>query len=240
MAAFVEKSSLPEARFFEPWRAGLAIVAGLSLLLLCASIGQDLTLYVGSNPDLSAKVWLLDVDVEQSAFTWISVLSLFFAAGLLFVAAADASSRRHPFKWHWYFLALLFLLLSFDEFCGIHEKVSSVLGSRMNNSGLLYFAWAAPAGVLSLAGLVAYMPFIRALPPKIGMLFLLSAALFLSGAVILEMFGGSVAEAEGVESVRYRILTNMEEGLELAGILAFIYGLLRYREGHFRSRRHTF
>lgn len=239
MVAFVEKSSLPEARSFDTWKAGLAIVAGFSLLLLCASIVQDLALYVGPHPDLSAKVWLLDVDVERSAFTWISVLSLFAAAGLLFIAADEASSRRDPFKWHWYFLALLFLLLSFDEFCGIHEKVSSALGSRMDNSGLLYFAWAAPAGILSLVGLVAYLPFIRSLPPRIGVLFLLSAALFLSGAVILEMFGGSVAEVEGVESVRYRILTNMEEGLELAGTLAFIYGLLRYREGHFRSR-HTF
>ena len=53
-----------------------------------------------------------------------------------------------------------------------------------------------------------------------------SAALFLGGAVGLEMVGGSVAETEGIESLRYRLLANLEEGLELAGTLLFIYALL--------------
>ena len=48
----------------------------------------------------------------------------------------------------------------------------------------------------------------------------------LGGAVGFEMIGGSVAEMEGIESFRYRILTNIEEGLEMAGILVFIYVLL--------------
>ncbi|WP_292428545.1 hypothetical protein [Mesorhizobium sp.] len=37
------------------------------------------------------------------------------------------------------------------------------------------------------------------------------------------MIGGSVAEAEGMESLRYRMLANIEEGLELVGTLTFIY-----------------
>lgn len=212
------------------WRATLILVAGISLLLLCASIWQDLRLYVGPNHDLSSKIWLLDVDVEQSAFTWVSVLALFFSAQLLFRATGDAVAQRDRFKWHWLVLMVLFLLVSFDELTGLHEKLSSALASRVTHTGLLYFAWAAPAGIIALAGLAAFVPFIRSFPPRLALWALVSAVLYLGGAVGLEMIGGSVAEVDGVESLRYRMLANLEEGLELAGTLLFIYVLLSLNE----------
>ncbi len=139
--------------------------------------------------------------------------------------------RGSRFKWHWYFLAALFLLLSFDEFATVHEKISAVLTSKFHNTGLLYFAWAAPAGVISLLGLTAFIPLIRSFAPRLAILMVLSAVLFLGGAVGFEMVGGSIAEAEGTESFRYRMLTNIEEGLEMAGVLTFAYVLLSYMEG---------
>ena len=90
----------------------------------------------------------------------------------------------------------------------------------------MYFAWAAPAGIFSLIGLAAFIPFIRSFPLTLAGLLALSALIFLGGAVGFEMIGGSVAEVEGIESFRYRILTNLEECLEMAGILIFIYVLL--------------
>jgi hypothetical protein len=96
----------------------------------------------------------------------------------------------------------------------------------MEHTGLMYFAWAAPAGIFSLIGLAAFIPFIRSFPLTLSGLLVLSALIFLGGAVGFEMIGGSVAEVEGIESFRYRILTNLEEGLEMAGILVFIYVLL--------------
>ncbi|WP_159590635.1 hypothetical protein [Chelativorans xinjiangense] len=181
--------------------------------------------------DLSNKVWLLDVDSEQSAFTWLSVVATFSVAWILFAAGGDAAMRGSRFKWHWYFLAALFLLLSFDEFATVHEKISAVLTSKFHNTGLLYFAWAAPAGVISLLGLTAFIPLIRSFAPRLAILMVLSAVLFLGGAVGFEMVGGSIAEAEGTESFRYRMLTNIEEGLEMAGVLTFAYVLLSYMEG---------
>ncbi|MDW6020850.1 hypothetical protein SAZ10_03640 [Mesorhizobium sp. BAC0120] len=205
-------------------------VAGVSLALLCASIAQDVRLYVGPEPDLSAKIWMLDVDFERSAFTWVSIISLFVAAVLLFLGAEHAAARRDRFRWHWYALAALFLLASFDEFAGLHEKLSAVLAARMSHSGVLYFAWAAPAGILALIGLASFIPFIRSFPTRLALLMVLSAGLFLGGAVGLEMIGGKIAEVEGVKSLHYRMETNAEEGMELAGTLLFIYVLLAFNE----------
>lgn len=173
---------------------------------------------------------MLDVDVEQSVFTWVSVLALFFASLLLFQNGQEAFARHSRFRWHWYFLALVFLALSFDEFSGIHERASAALAARFDNTGLLYFAWAAPAGIVSLLGLAAFIPFIRSLPPRFAILVVASALIFLGGAVGMEMVAGTVAEMEGIESLRYRMMTNIEEGAELAGVLIFIYALLAYRE----------
>ncbi|MER8923843.1 hypothetical protein [Mesorhizobium sp. M0802] len=77
--------------------------------------------------------------------------------------------------------------------------------------------WAAPAGIISLLGLAAFIPFLRSLPLRLTVLMLLSAALFLGGAVGLQMVGGKIAEAEGTEVFWYRVETNLEEALELAG-----------------------
>ncbi|MCA1494641.1 hypothetical protein [Sinorhizobium alkalisoli] len=198
----------------------------VSALLLSASIAQDLILYTGTKATSADKIWLLDVDSETSAFTWLSVVATFSAAWLLLRAGSEAATRGSALTWHWYFLAALFLLVSFDEFAGIHEKISAALASRIDNTGMLYFAWAAPFGVISLVGLAAFIPFIRSFPPGLAVLLLLSAASYLGGAVGFEMIGGSVAEVQGINSLRYRILANAEEGLEITGVLIFIYVLL--------------
>ncbi|OHV85165.1 hypothetical protein [Ensifer sp. LCM 4579] len=197
-------------------------------MLLGASIAQDLVLYTGRKATAADRIWLLDVDSEDSAFTWLSVVATYSAAWLLLRAGNQAAARGSAFRWHWYFLAALFLLVSFDEFAGIHEKISAALASRIDNTGLLYFAWAAPFGVISLVGLAAFIPFVRSFPPRLAILLLLSAAAYLGGAVGFEMIGGSVAEVQGIESIRYRVLTNAEEGLEIAGVLIFIYVLLSH------------
>lgn len=216
------------------WRWWLAVVAGLSFLLLCASLFQDI-LFLGR--DKSAKIWMLDVDVEQSVFTWVSVLAFFFAAQLLFWIGREKFAAGDRFKWHWYFLAVVFLVLSLDEFSSIHEKISTVLASHFDNTGVFYFAWAAPAGVLSLLGLAAFIPFLRSFPPRHGRLLLLSALIFLFGAVGMEMIGGAIAESYGLGSMSYRLATTVEEGAELAGVLLFIYVLFDNRDHNRRKER---
>lgn len=221
--------STPIFGAFERWRYCLAVVVLFASGVLFFSILQDV-LFLGGIIPRSSKIWLLDVDVEQSVFTWISVLALFFAAQLLFQLGQEAVARNSRFKWHWLFLAGLFLILSLDEFSGVHEKISAGLASQFDNTGLFYFAWAAPAGLFALLGLAAFIPFIRSFPPRLATLLMLSAAIFLFGAVGMEMVGGAMAEAAGLDSLAYRLAANLEEAAELSGVFLFIYVLLAYRE----------
>lgn len=221
--------STPIFSTFARWRYCLGAVVLFAFAVLSVGVLQDVLL-LGGIIAKSSKIWLLDVDVEQSVFTWISVLAFFFAAQLLFQLGQDAVARNSRFKWHWLFLAGLFLLLSLDEFSGVHEKISAGLASQFDNTGLFYFAWAAPAGLVALLGLAAFIPFIRSFPPRLATLLMLSAAIFLFGAVGMEMVGGAMAEAGGLDSLTYRFATNLEEAAELSGVLLFIYVLQAYRE----------
>jgi hypothetical protein len=54
--------------------------------------------------------------------------------------------------------------------------------------------------------------------------------IYLGGAVGMEMIEGLVVEGSGQQSFLYRVLTNMEEGMEVLGVLIFIYAILRHRE----------
>lgn len=217
------------------WRSGFYLICGLMLALLGASVVQDYIAYSSPTLDASKIVWLLDVSVEKSVFTWASVQAFFVAAILFFFRGRIAAGRGEAFRWHWLFLAGLFILLSLDDFLSIHEKISSLLEHRFQPSGLLHFAWAAPAGLLALLGLVAFVPFLRSLPPYTAILFVVASIVFLGGAVGLEMINGAIEERAG-ESFTYRMSTNAEEGLEMAGLLILIYALMSYLEQQWEAR----
>jgi hypothetical protein len=55
-----------------------------------------------------------------------------------------------------------------------------------------------------------------------------SAVLYLSGALGLEMLAGVYVSQFGVESLYYRSLANLEELLEILGLVLFLSALLRF------------
>jgi hypothetical protein len=55
----------------------------------------------------------------------------------------------------------------------------------------------------------------------------LSAALYIGGAVGLEMPGGAYAEAHGIATFGYQFFAAVEETLEMLGLTVFAYALMR-------------
>ena len=198
-----------------------------ALLIVLASAVQDFLIYLAPGAGFTDRIYRLDLDTEASLPTWFSAsLMLLCALALLFIAARarqDGLWKAMP----WFLLAAMFLALSLDEIATFHEWASAALSSRIENTGLFYFAWAAPALVLCLAGLACFMPFIVEFKGLDRVLLIGSAAVFLLGAIGMEMLGGAAAEAGGVNTLHYRVLTTIEESLEYAGLLIFLYFLLR-------------
>lgn len=68
-------------------------------------------------------------------------------------------------------------------------------------------------------------------------LFIISGAIFLTGAIGFEMLSARHDSLYGINSITYKAYYTCEEFLEMLGIAIFIYALLRYLTSNCQSIR---
>jgi hypothetical protein len=78
--------------------------------------------------------------------------------------------------------------------------------------------------------LVFYWNFFTKLPqkPKLGIL--ISAIIYVGGALGFEIIGSAYVASYGLQEIPYILLTTTEEMLEMIGIITLIYTLMDYLE----------
>jgi len=74
---------------------------------------------------------------------------------------------------------------------------------------------------------VGFIPFLRRLPRPTAGLFILAGAIYVGGAVGMEIIG----EPLDSDTLTYNLLTAVEEGMEMCGVIVFMHALLRYMKG---------
>jgi hypothetical protein len=65
--------------------------------------------------------------------------------------------------------------------------------------------------------------------------FLISAALYLGGSIGFELIGGWYTENVGTGNLAYTMIVTVEEGLEMAGAITFIWALLQYLSEYYKE-----
>lgn len=214
----------------------MGVLWAAAAVIVPLTLAQDLLIFLAPEAGFSDRIYRLDVDTEASLPTWYSTSLLSLCALLLLLIALQVNSQSRLKALPWFLLAAIFAVLSLDEIATLHEGLSAFLSARMDNSGLFYFAWTVPALIVCVAGLVCFVPFILSFKGVDRVLLVGSAIVFLSGAIGMEMLGGAEAETGGVLTLRYRLLTTVEETLEFAGVLLFLGFLLRrLRTAHTRT-----
>ncbi len=161
---------------------------------------------------------LFDVDEEDSIPTWYSASALLLASALLFLISQRKRADRDPWIRYWYGLSLTLTALSLDEIAGFHEALNTMADS----------SWAIPGGIAAAIFGLAYLRFLRHLPARTRWLFVLSGCVFLGGAVGVEMSTDWYEDQELLNTLAYNLWTAVEEGMEMGGVVLFIYALLRY------------
>ena len=176
---------------------------------------------------------LFDLNAEANVPTYFSVIQLAIVAVLLVVIGWHARTRADRFARHWLVLGAIFLFLSLDELAQIHEQWN-LLRDALHTTGMLYYAWVLPYGLLTAAVGVFYIGFLLHLPARTRWLFVLSGLIYVGGAVGLEMYGGYLESHIGREAIATSLpyLTEVffEEGMEMFGIALFIYALLAHMQ----------
>jgi hypothetical protein len=196
------------------------------LFLIAAQVTGLIVKYGFGHGWLFGLVPLFNFNTEQNIPTLYNTILLLLNSGLLFLVRRSPGTATGP-RWVWLLLSVVFLILAMDEFCEIHEKLSAPFHSKFDTTGLLYYAWVIPYGIISLLLLLFFIPVWWKLERKIRFLFALAAILYFSGSIVFEMLGGRVFEQLGDQlSLKGGILATFEESLEMGGLIILSYGLM--------------
>lgn len=206
---------------------GALVLASVPAPLLRFVWGHD---YVHGFVPFADRTFHLSVEATPAA--WFSSLTLAACALMLGLIGRNARTVADRYARHWSALGWIFLYLSLDEAAALHERLSVPVRALSGVGGFLYLAWVIPAGVLVAVIGLAYLRFLRDLPPRTRALFVTAGALYVGGALGLELIEGYYADQMGSRlynpSATRVVLTHIEETMEMAGTVTFLYALLDY------------
>ncbi len=192
---------------------GLVIVAGVCAEVLGSMFGWSTQ---------SGFLPLFSLSYEGNVPTFYSAVILSVAGCLLMFSAMAARKQKAGFVPHWWILALGFFYIAIDEVFSIHE----LAGGFMKLSGVLYFSWVVPASILVLFIGLSYLRFLRHLPRRTALRFLVAGALYVGGAVGMELPLGYWTEKHGSHNLGYALIDAVEESMEMIAINLFILWLI--------------
>jgi len=201
----------------------MAVLIGTFLVLLGLHLYQ-LHVFLDDGPHYRS----IDFNKEHNWPTAFATLNLGFAAYLLiYIGQARFTVARRA---QWYTLGGIFVFLACDEYGVIHDGLTGRLHALAQYSDFLHHAWVVPYAVLLFVFAVGFTKFFFSLPLRFRLLFGISGAVFVTGALGIEMLGAPLAKNFGGDDPRYLKYSTLEETLEFAGILLFTYSLLAYIE----------
>ncbi|WP_369069032.1 hypothetical protein [Kineococcus terrestris] len=195
------------------------VVTSYAFLLATVALGVD------AGAVVSARKFV-DVNNEQNLPAWYSAMLLCVAGLVTLEVGRRAVLERRRFRWHWVVLGAGFLYLSLDELVALHEKFVEPMTAVVGSGGVFAYAWVAAALPAVAVVALAFLGFLRALPRRTAALVLLGGALYVGGAVGMEMVANLLTSA-GVDEggMLYGTLQTIEEAMEMAGPAVYLYAV---------------
>jgi hypothetical protein len=225
------------------------------LMITLAGLAARFALYMWGEVGFLQPLRLFDVGEERSIPTWFESILFLLCSTLLAVVAVAKKQRNDRYSLHWGVLSVILLLLSLDEVASIHEAVGEQSERLLNYAtgitpgGAISFFWVVPGAIFVFIVLLVYLRFLANLPQNTRRLFLFAGALFVLGALGIEMLtaqvvssseaisgwiesasGGMIGRgsASAIPTILKGLQTSVEEMFEMLGLTAFVYALLAY------------
>jgi hypothetical protein len=213
------------------------------LIITLVSFAARVAMYMWGVEGYLQPLRIFDVGEERSIPTWFESIQFLLCSMLLAVIAVAKKRRSDRYSLHWGVLSVILLLLSLDEVASIHEAIGQQSENLLHSvtgltpGGAIKFFWVVPGAILALIVLLAYLRFLADLPRSTRRSFLFAGALFVLGALGLEMLSAQVSSSsEGIANlfgsaipkIMIGLQTCVEEMFEMLGLTAFVYALLAY------------
>jgi len=207
------------------------------VLVVISLAGQYFRDFFGDNELAQKIISKVNLDEERNNLpTWYQSSSLLVCSLILLVIGHVRDAVKDRDAKFWWILSFLFLVLSVDEAVSIHEQMTVPLRSAFNLEGIFFLSWVIPAAVAVAILVVVFAGFLTRLPPRTRNLMVAAGALFVFGAIGLEMVGANymfmLNDPPDIDKdFGYALITTTEEFFEMTGIVVFVYGLLSYLDG---------
>jgi hypothetical protein len=197
---------------------GLVVMSGLFVVL--GIVTQAL-----SPGPAEPYTWthLFDLDAEAALPAWFQTTMLLGCALLLWWIGSVRAGE--PIARSWKLLAAGFVYLSADENATIHETVGFWISHRFGGA-LGVYAWLIPGIAFVIVMGLASLKFLRQLPPPFRRQLVIAGAVYLAGAMGVELIEARLDELWG--SLPFSMMVVVEESLEMAGMIVLIHALLSY------------
>jgi len=163
------------------------------------------------------------LDAERNLGAWYSSALMVLIAACAMVNWHKDRVRDGLVSYSWVFIAVVFFLLSIDETVGFHETVDVPLRNHFELTGFLYNPWVffGAAFVVGFAALL--VPFLFELPRHIAILFVISGAIYVGGALGMEPLDAFFEHGYGEGHLYQVIAISIEEALEMFGLTLFLH-----------------
>ena len=217
-----------------PLRVVLTLAILAVALMLASTLGQVVK-YETGHDRIYGLVQLFHHDSENNVPTFFSTVILLISTILLSIITTLKKKERDSYAFHWGMLAIIFLFLSMDEASSIHELLNNPMRKMVEAKGVFYYAWIIPYIALVFLFTLSYFRFWLHMPKQTQFLFAIAGFAFLGGAIGMEIIGGLYVELHGYNNLTYNLISTVEEGLEITGIILFVYALLNYMSTHYES-----
>lgn len=191
-------------------------------------------------PNALGIVPLFHFDMEANLPTLFSGFQLACAGLCAFGIAKFERAKSEGNHRHWFIIGCILTFIGIDDMAHIHENLDTIIMSRVETSGLVHWPWVIPYSILALIVAAYFLPFFLRLPSHLKFYFAVSAGLFISGAIGMEMFAARHAQEFGEETITYATLMTIEESLEMLSITLLLYGLLSHMVSHLGGLRGRF
>ncbi len=207
-------------------RLVLLLVAILTILAIASSAVQ-----IGKYVYDYREDWtrMINMDREMNLPTWYEAALLGASGSLLGIIAQRKQELKDRFSRDWKLLSRIFYFMAIDEIVGIHELfILPDLADDLQLPWFLHSTWVIPGMVVVGLFIRRFWRFGKHLDPTARKWLIGSLALFLCGVMGMEMVGSTYAQWQHQQSLGYAMLATLEEVIEIAGMIGFIYGLLNY------------
>lgn len=177
-------------------------------------------------------VGLLNLMNERSLGAWFTVVVMGFNVALLILNGTAMRRLGLGKATAWLCLAVIFAYLSLDEMYALHERIGGAIGRYFGLGSVMTYPWVVTGLVFTTVVGLSFVRFLYRLPRRTAKLFIIAGAIYVGGAVGMEIIEGITATHIGIGTLYYTEVL-FEECMEMFGQAFFAYALL----DHLAQRR---